>query len=57
MKHVLRVLDTFIGQKKDEIERKDAKVKELWNENYELKNEIKMLRDDLAELSKEHFKK
>jgi regulator of replication initiation timing len=57
MKHVLKVLNTFIGQKKEEIERKDQKIKELWNENFELKNEIKVLRDDLAELSKEHFKK
>lgn len=57
MKHVLKVLDTFIGQKKEEIERKDQKIKELWNENFELKNEVKVLRDDLAELSKEHFKK
>jgi regulator of replication initiation timing len=57
MKHVLKVLNTFIGQKKEEIERKDQKIKELWNENFELKNEVKVLRDDLAELSKEHFKK
>jgi regulator of replication initiation timing len=57
MKHVLKVLNTFIGQKKDELERKDAKIKELWNENFELKNEVKVLRNDLAELSKEHFKK
>jgi regulator of replication initiation timing len=57
MKHVLKVLNTFIGQKKEEIERKDQKIKELWNENFELKNEVKVLRNDLAELSKEHFKK
>jgi hypothetical protein len=57
MKHVLKVLNTFIGQKKEEIERKDQKIKELWNENFDLKNEVKVLRDDLAELSKEHFKK
>jgi regulator of replication initiation timing len=57
MKHVLKVLNTFIGQKKDELERKDQKIKELWNENFELKNEVKVLRNDLAELSKEHFKK
>jgi regulator of replication initiation timing len=57
MKHVLKVLNTFIGQKKEEIERKDQKIKELWNENFDLKNEVKVLRNDLAELSKEHFKK
>ena len=57
MKHVLKVLNTFIGQKKDELERKDQKIKELWNENFELKNEVKVLRNDLAELSREHFKK
>ena len=57
MKHVLKVLNTFIGQKKEEIERKDQKIKELWNESFELKQEIEMLRNDLAELSKEHFKK
>mgnify|MGYP000843857797 FL=1 len=57
MKHVLKVLNTFIGQKKEELERKDQKIKELWNENFELKNEVKVLRNDLAELSKEHFKK
>lgn len=57
MEHVLKVLDTFIGQKKDELTRKDEKIKELWNENYELKNEIKILRNELFELSKEYFKK
>lgn len=57
MEHVLQLLDTFIGQKKEEIERKDQKIKELWNESFELKQEIEMLRNDLAELSKEHFKK
>lgn len=57
MEHVLKVLDTFIGQKKDELERKDAKIKELWDETFQLKQEINVLRKDLAELSKEHFKK
>jgi hypothetical protein len=57
MKHVLKVLNTFIGQKIDELKRKDAKIKELWNDNFDLKQEIEMLRNDLAELSKEHFKK
>lgn len=57
MKHVFKVLNTFIGQKIDELKRKDEKIKELWNENHDLKDEIKMLRKDLQELSKEHFKK
>jgi hypothetical protein len=57
MNHVLELLNTFIGQKKDELERKDAKIKELWNDNFELKQENEMLRNDLAELSREHFKK
>jgi hypothetical protein len=57
MNHILKVLNTFIGQKKDELERKDAKIKELWNDNCQLKQEINVLRNDLAELSKEHFKK
>ena len=57
MEHVLKILDTFIGQKKDELERKDAKIKELWDETFQLKQEINVLRNDLAELSREHFKK
>lgn len=57
MKHVFKVLNTFIGQKIDELKRKDEKIKELWNENHDLKDEIKMLRKDLQELSKEYFKK
>jgi hypothetical protein len=57
MNHVLELLNTFIGQKKDELERKDAKINELWNDNFELKQENEMLRNDLAELSKDHFKK
>lgn len=57
MEHVLQILDTFIGQKKDELDRKNEKIKELWNENFDLKNEVQVLRNDLAELSKEHFKK
>lgn len=57
MEHVLQILDTFIGQKKDELDRKNDKIKELWNENCDLKNEVIILRNDLAELSKEHFKK
>ena len=57
MEHILELLNTFIGQKKDELERKDAKIKELWNDNFELKQENEMLRNDLEELSKEHFKK
>lgn len=57
MEHVLKVLDTFIGQKKDELTRKEDKIKELWNENFDLKNEVEVLRNDLAELSREHFKK
>lgn len=57
MKHVLKVLNTFIGQKIDELKLKDEKIKELWNENQDLKDEIKILRKDLQELSKEHFKK
>ena len=57
MEHVLKVLDTLIGQKKDELDRKNEKIKELWNENCDLKNEVQVLRNDLAELSKEHFKK
>ena len=56
MKHVLKVLNAFIGQKIDELKRKDDKIKELWIENADLKDEIKMLRKDLQELSKEHFK-
>jgi SMC interacting uncharacterized protein involved in chromosome segregation len=57
MKHVLKVLNRYIGSTVDELRRKDSKIKELWNDNCKLKEEIKMLRDDLAELSKEHFKK
>ena len=56
MKHVLKVLNTFIGQKIYELKRKDEKIKELWNENADLKDEIKILRKDLQELSKEYFK-
>ena len=56
MKHVLKVLNTFIGQKIDELKLKDEKINELWNENHDLKDEIKLLRKDLQELSKEHFK-
>jgi hypothetical protein len=56
MKHVLKVLNAFIGQKIDELKRKDEKIKELWNENADLKDENKILRKDLQELSKEHFK-
>lgn len=57
MKHVLKVLNTFIGQKVDELKLKDKKINELWNENQDLKDEIKILRKDLQELSKEYFKK
>jgi SMC interacting uncharacterized protein involved in chromosome segregation len=57
MKHVLKVLNRYIGSTVDELRRKDSKIKELWNDNCKLKEEIKMLRDDLAELSKKHFKK
>lgn len=57
MEHILQILDTFIGQKKDELDRKNEKIKELWSENCDLKNEVQVLRNDLAELSKEHFKK
>lgn len=56
MKHVLKVLNTFIGQKIDELKRKDKKINELWNENQDLREENKILRKDLQELSKEHFK-
>jgi SMC interacting uncharacterized protein involved in chromosome segregation len=52
MKHVLKVLNRYIGSTVDELRRKDSKIKELWNDNCKLKEEIKMLRDDLAELSK-----
>lgn len=57
MKHVLKVLNRYIGSTVDELRRKDSKIKELWNDNCKLKEEIKMLRDDLAELSREQFKK
>jgi hypothetical protein len=57
MEHVLQLLDTFIGQKKDELDRKNEKIKELWNENCDLKHEVKVLKNELFELSKEHFKK
>jgi hypothetical protein len=57
MKHVLKVLNKYIESNVNELKRKDAKIKELWNENFELKAENKMLRDELFELSKEHFKK
>lgn len=57
MEHVLQILDTFIGQKKEELDRKNEKIKQLWNENGDLKNEVLILRNELAELSKEYFKK
>lgn len=43
MKHVLKVLNTFIGQKIDELKRKDKKINELWNENQDLREENKIL--------------
>jgi len=57
MKHVLKVLDKYIESNVNQLKSKDERIRELWNENSDLRNEIKVLRNDLAELSKEHFKK
>jgi uncharacterized protein (DUF3084 family) len=57
MKHVLKVLNAFIESKVIEIESKDERIKEQWQEICQLEKENEMLRNDLAELSKEHFKK
>jgi len=57
MKHVLKVLNAFIESKVREIESKDERIKEQWQEICQLEKENEMLRKDLAELSKEHFKK
>jgi hypothetical protein len=57
MKYVLKVLNKYIESNVNELKRKDAKIKELWNDNGNLRNEVKALRKDLQELSKEYFKK
>ena len=57
MKYVLKVLNKYIESNVNELKRKDAKIKELWNDNGNLRDEVKALRKDLQELSKEYFKK
>jgi hypothetical protein len=56
MKHVLKVLNAFIESKVREIESKDDRIKDQWQEICQLEKENEMLRNDLAELSKEHLK-
>jgi hypothetical protein len=57
MKHVLKVLNEYIGSQAEEIKRKNIKIKELMEDKYRQADQIRMLRNDLFELSKEHFKK
>jgi hypothetical protein len=57
MKHVLKVLNEYIGSQAEEIKRKNIKIKELMEDKYRQSDQIRMLRNDLFELSKEHFKK
>ena len=57
MKHVLKVLNEYIGSQAEEIKRKNNKIKELMEDKYRQADQIRMLRNDLFELSKEHFKK
>lgn len=56
MKHILKVLNAYIESTVKQLKYKDERIQELNAENRQLENENKMLRDDLAELSKE-FKK
>jgi hypothetical protein len=56
MKHVLKVLNAFIESKVREIESKDDRIKDQWQEICQLEKENEMLRKDLAKLSKEHLK-
>lgn len=56
MIHVLEVLNAYIESKVREIESKDDRIKDQWQEICQLEKENEMLRNDLAELSKEHLK-
>jgi hypothetical protein len=57
MIHILEVLNAYIEQQVNELEFKQERIDEQWLEIRKLNEENQMLRNDLAELSKEHFKK
>jgi hypothetical protein len=57
MKHVLEVLNAYIEQKINQLETQEERINEQWQEICQLEKENEMLRNDLAELSKEHCKK
>jgi SMC interacting uncharacterized protein involved in chromosome segregation len=57
MKHVLEVLNAYIEQKINQLETQEERINEQWQEIRKLEEENEMLRNDLAELSKEHCKK
>ncbi len=57
MKYILEVLNEFIEQQANQLDSKQERIDEQWLEIRKLEEENHMLRNDLAELSKEHFKR
>lgn len=56
-KNILEVLEQELQSRKDRARQNYDLFAEVQLENKRLKEENEMLRKDLAELSKEHFKK